>query len=247
MGCSGLASVRSGTVHRLAVGLPTRPVARSWASLAFFCWSVSDLRRLVGAASLYACRAWCTARSSRPVTPCVWRVSLRVVRSTDVDDARVCTPRQRFVPGVVMRRGVAVTVRLVVATRGGTPSTCCTARGCGRWTRVCAARSAVRRGRRFCCMRRDARRGWMRPRMRSWPACRSTTLTTSWTKPLGSSFLSEREVLPAAAFAGAGDLCCSARGRAAGPVSAQREAPARSRFGVRTRVVVLAACCWKRM
>ena len=49
--------------------------------------------------------------------------------------------------------GVAVTVRLVVAIRGCTPSVGCTARGGGRWTRVGAGRSAVRRGRRVCCMR----------------------------------------------------------------------------------------------
>ena len=50
--------------------------------------------------------------------------------------------------------GVAVSVRLVVAIRGCTPSVGCTARGGGRWTRVGAGRSAVRRGRRVCCCMR---------------------------------------------------------------------------------------------
>ena len=51
---------------------------------------------------------------------------------------------------------------LVVATRGCTPSACCTARGGGRWTRVGAERSAVRRGRRVCRMRHQHAAGCRR-------------------------------------------------------------------------------------
>ena len=120
---------------------------------------VSDLRRFVGRGVALCLPGVVYCSKLSPGNAWVWRVSLR---STDVDHARVCTPRRRFVPGVLVRRGVAVTARLVVAVRGCTPSACCTARGRGRWTRVCATRSAVRRGRRVCCMRHQHAAGCRR-------------------------------------------------------------------------------------
>ena len=91
--------------------------------------------------------------------------------------------------------GVAVSVRLVVAIRGCTPSVGCTARGGGRWTRVGAGRSAVRRGRRVCCcMRHQHAAGCRRSasavversgqRLREWPSLYASSWRSAAVRPL---------------------------------------------------------------